>query len=147
MTSHAFHYIEKDFIIRYKFTSDHYAKNAGPLLLVRPHVVGEMADGFDASKPRHYPYEFKIPFLRSERVEITLPEGYKIDELPNPARSAPSFAEYTSKTEDAGNVLKYTRDYKMRTTTVPVEKIDQLKRLFGDILVDEKSMAVLKKAN
>jgi hypothetical protein len=139
--------IEKDFIIRYKFTSDHYAKNAGPLLLVRPHVVGEMADGFDANKPRHYAYEFYAPFERSERVEITLPEGYKVDELPTPARAAPSFAEYTSKTEDAGTVLKYSRDYKVRTTVVPLEKIDQLKRLFGEILVDEKSMAVLKKAN
>jgi hypothetical protein len=139
--------IDKDFVIRYKFTSDHYAKNAGPLLLVRPHVVGEMADGFDASKPRHYAYEFYAPFERSERVEITLPEGYKIDELPTPARAAPPFAEYTSKTEDAGNVLKYSRDYKMRTTTVPLEKMDQLKRLFGEIIVDEKSMAVLKKAN
>jgi hypothetical protein len=139
--------IEKDFIIRYKFTSDHYAKNAGPLLLVRPHVVGEMAGGFDPGKPRHYAYEFYAPFWRSERVEITLPEGYKVDELPAPAHAAPSFAEYTSKTEDAGNVLKYSRDYKMRTTTVPLEKIDQLKRLFGEIMVDEKNMAVLKKAN
>lgn len=139
--------IEKDFIIRYKFTSDHYAKNAGPLLLVRPHVVGEMAGSFDASKPRHYPYEFRAPFERSERVEITLPEGYKVDELPTPARAAPAFAEYTSKTEDAGTVLKYSRDYKMRTTTIPLEKMDQLKRLFGEIMVDEKSMAVLKKAN
>ncbi|HKF20061.1 MAG TPA: DUF3857 domain-containing transglutaminase family protein [Candidatus Angelobacter sp.] len=139
--------IEKEFIIRYKFTSDHYAKNAGPLLLVRPHVIGEMAGGFDASKPRHYPYEFYAPFSRTERVEITLPEGYKVDELPAPAHATPSFAEYTSKTEDIGNVLKYSRDYKMRATTVPLEKIDQLKRLFGEIMVDEKNMAVLKKAN
>ncbi len=139
--------IEKDFIIRYKFTSDHYAKNAGPLLLVRPHVVGEMAGGLDASKPRHYAYEFLAPFSRSERVEITLPEGYKVDELPAPARSAPPFAEYSSKTEDAGNVLKYARDYKVRATSIPAERIDQLKRLFSDILVDEKKMAVLKRAN
>jgi hypothetical protein len=139
--------IEKDLVIRYKFTADHYAKNAGPLLLVRPHVVGEMAGAIDASKPRHYAYGFDAPFFRTEQVEITLPEGYKVDELPSPAKSAPSFAEYSSKTEDAGNVLKYSREYRMRTTEVPVERIDQLKRLFADIMTDEKNMAVLKKGN
>jgi hypothetical protein len=139
--------LDKDFILRYKFTAERYAKNAGPLLLVRPRVVGEAAGYLDPSKPRHYGYEIRAPFWLSESVEITLPEGYKIDELPTPTRSAPSFAEYTSKTEDAGNVLKYSREYKMRTTLVPLEKIDQLKRLFSDITTDEKNMAVLKKAN
>ena len=139
--------LDKDFILRYKFTAERYAKNAGSLLLVRPRLVGEFAGYLDPGKPRHYGYEMRAPFWLSERVEITLPEGYKVDELPTPARAAPSFAEYTSKTEDAGNVLKYSRDYKMRTTLIPVDKIDQLKRLFSDITMDEKNMAVLKKAN
>jgi hypothetical protein len=139
--------LDKDFILHYKFTASHYAKNAGPLLLVRPHVVGEFAGYLDAGKPRHYPYEILAPNSNSETVEITLPDGYKVDELPEPAKTAVPFAEYSSKTENSGSVLKYSREYKMRTTRVPVEKIDQLKTLFGAINLDEKNMAVLKKAN
>jgi hypothetical protein len=139
--------LELDLVVRYKFTVDRYAKNAGPLLLVRPRIVGEYAAPLDASKPRHYGYEISAPFWASETVEITLPEGYKVDELPASARSSVAFAEYTSKTEDAGNVLRYTRDYKVRTTLVPVDKIDQLRSLFGEINMDERKMAVLKKAN
>jgi hypothetical protein len=139
--------LDKDFILRYKFTASHYAKNAGPLLLVRPHVVGGFAGYLDAAKPRHYPYAIYAPFSNDETVEITLPDGYKVDELPEPARTTVPFAEYSSKTENSGSVLKYTREYKMRTTLVPVEKIDQLKTLFGAINLDEKNMAVLKKAN
>jgi hypothetical protein len=139
--------LDKDFILRYKFTASHYAKNAGPLLLVRPHVVGEFAGYLDAGKPRHYPYEISAPFCSNESVEITLPDGYKVDELPEPAKTTVPFAEYSSKTENSGSVLKYTREYKMRTTLVPVEKIDLLKTLFGAINLDEKNMAVLKKAN
>jgi Domain of Unknown Function with PDB structure (DUF3857) len=139
--------IDKDLVIRYKFRAEHYAKNAGPLLLVRPHVVGEMAGYFDATKPRHYAYEIDAPFLQIENVEIELPEGYKVDELPEQARTTVPFAEYTSKMEDGGNVLKYSREYRMRITQVPVEQIDQLKSLFREINADEKSMAVLKRAN
>ena len=139
--------IDKDLVLRYKFTASHYAKAAGPLLLVRPRVVGEMAGAFDVTKPRHYAYEFDAPFLRSDSVEITLPEGYSVDELPEPAKAVFPFAEYTSKAEKEGNVLKYSRQYKMQTTQVPVERIEQLRKLFAQIGTDEKNMAVLKKAN
>jgi transglutaminase-like putative cysteine protease len=138
--------IDKDLVLRYKFTASHYAKNAGPLLLVRPRVVGEMAGAFDATKPRHYAYQFDAPFLSSDSVEITLPEGYSVDELPEPTQAVYPFAEYTSKAETAGNVLKYTREYKMQATQVPVARMEQLKKLFGQIGVDEKNMAILKKA-
>jgi len=139
--------IDKDLVLRYKFTASHYAKTAGPLLLVRPRVVGEMAGAFDVTKPRHYAYEFDAPFLRSDTVEITLPEGYSVDELPEPAKAIFPFAEYTSKAEKDGNVLKYSRQYTMQTTQVPVERIEQLRKLFAQIGTDEKNMAVLKKMN
>jgi Domain of Unknown Function with PDB structure (DUF3857) len=139
--------IDKDLVLRYKFTASRYAKSAGPLLLVRPRVVGEMAGAFDGTKPRHYAYEFDAPFLSSDSIEIALPDGFQVDELPDPAKAVYPFAEYKSKTEAAGNVLRYTREYKMGTTLVPVEHVDQLKRVFAQIAVDEKNMAVLKKAN
>ncbi|HEV7675820.1 MAG TPA: DUF3857 domain-containing protein [Candidatus Angelobacter sp.] len=139
--------IEKDLVLHYKFSVGHYAKNAGPLLLVRPRVIGEMAGYYDASKPRHYAYEFEAPFTRSDKVEITLPDGFQVDELPEPARVSYPFGEYVSKTEKTGNSLKYTRQYKMQTTVVPLDKMDDLKKLFSQINADEKNMAVLKKAN
>jgi len=139
--------IDKDLILRYTFKADHYAKNAGPLLLLRPRIVGEKADYFDPTKPRHYAYEFPVPFLDTDSVEITLPDGFKIDELPEPAKAAFSFAQYNSKTEADGNVLKYSRQYKMAATEVPLDSMDQLKKLFSQINVDEKNMAVLKRPN
>jgi Domain of Unknown Function with PDB structure (DUF3857) len=139
--------IEKDLILHYKFTAEHYAKNAGGLLLVRPHVVGELAGAWDANKPRHYAYEFDAPFLNSDTVEITLPDGFKVDELPEPAKASFPFGQYVSKTENSGNILKYSREYRMDSTLVSMEQMEQLKKLFGQINLDEKNMAVLKKAN
>jgi Domain of Unknown Function with PDB structure (DUF3857) len=139
--------IDKDLVLHYKFTASHYAKSAGSLLLVRPRVIGEMAGAFDVSKPRHYAYEFDAPFFRSDNVEITLPEGYSVDELPEPAKAIFPFAEYTSKSEKVGNTLKYSRAYTMQTTQVPLDRMEQLKKLFGQIGMDEKNMAILKKAN
>jgi hypothetical protein len=139
--------IDQDLIIRFKFSAAHYAKNAGSMLLVRPRVVGELAGPWDSNKPRHYAYDFRAPFLDRDNIEISLPEGFTVDELPDPAKATFPFAQYVSKTENSGSVLKYTREYKITATQVSMDQMDQLKKLFGQINLDEKNMAVLKKAN
>jgi hypothetical protein len=139
--------IEKDLIIRYKFTADHYAKNAGSLLLVRPRVLGEKLGALDMTKPRHYAYEFDAPTLQTDIFEFSLPDGYKIDELPEAAKATFPFGEYNSKIENAGTQLKYSREYKINAVRVPAEKISDLGKFFHEINQDERSMAVLKKGN
>jgi transglutaminase-like putative cysteine protease len=139
--------IDKDLILRFKFTAPHYAKSAGPLVLVRPCVVGEEAGYFDPAKPRLYPYEFAGLSLATDLVEIALPEGFRIDELPDPASADFPFGRYVSKTEISGNMLTYTREYKRNATLVPVNHFDDLQHFFSQITADEKSMAVLKRSN
>jgi hypothetical protein len=139
--------IDQDLIVKFSFSAPRYAKNAGSVLLVRPRVLGELAGPWDANKPRHYAYEFRGPFLYRDTFEISLPEGFKVDELPDPAKATFPFAEYVSKTENLGGTLKYTREYKQTATEVPLERMDDLKKFFGQINLDEKNMAVLKRAN
>jgi hypothetical protein len=139
--------IDQDLILKFNFSAAHYAKNAGSMLLVRPRVLGELAGPWDANKPRHYAYEFRGPFLDRDTVEISLPEGFKVDELPDPAKVTFPFAEYVSKTESGEGVLKYTREYKQTASEVSLEHIDELKKFFSQINLDEKNMAVLKKVN
>lgn len=139
--------IDKDFIVRYKFTAEHYARNAGPLLLVRVRVLGEKGGYLDPNKPRRYAYELEAPKLDSDVVEINLPDGFKVDELPDPASASYPFGEYRSATVVEGNKLRYKREFRMTATLVPLEKAGQLKSLFSTINVDEKNVAVLKRAN
>jgi len=139
--------IDKDLVIRYKFSAAHYAKNAGSLLLVRPRVVGEKLGSLDMSKPRHYSYEFDTPTLQTDIFEFNLPEGYKIDELPDAAKANFAFGEYNSKIEHEGSQLKYSREYKINAVTIPAEKISDLGKFFHQINQDERNMAVLKKGN
>jgi hypothetical protein len=139
--------IDKDLIIRYKFTAEHYAKNAGPLLLVRPRVLGEKIGALDSTKPRHYPYEFDVPTLQTDTFQFDLPDGYKVDELPEAAKADFTFAEYSSRIENDGATLKYTREYRVKATSVPAERIGDLSKFFREINQDERNMAVLKKAN
>lgn len=54
------------------------------------------------------------------------------------------FASYHSKTEVSGSTLKYTRTFEVKELTVPVAKIEDLKKLYRIIASDERNNAVLK---
>jgi hypothetical protein len=76
-----------------------------------------------------------------------LPDGYRVDELPDAARAGFAFGEYTSKIEKEGATLKHRPEYKIQTTSVPPENIEDLGKFFREINQDERGLAVLKRAN
>ena len=132
---------------RYSIVSPGYAKTAGNLLLVRPRVVGTKSSSIlETKEPRRFPLEFDGPVLDTDTFEIALPPGYVVDELPPAQDLDYSFASYHSKTEATGNVLRYSRTMEIKELSVPVSKIDELKKFYRIIATDERNTAVLKPA-
>ena len=124
-----------------------YAKAAGNLLLVRPRVLGlNSSDLLETKEPRKYPVEFEGPSKNTDTIEIAIPSGYEVDDLPSPVNADYSFASYHSKTEVNGSTLKYTRTFEIKELSVPVSKIEDLKKLYRIIAGDERNTAVLKPA-
>ena len=138
---------ELPLVYNYSVVAPNYAKTAGDLLLVRPRVVGnKSSDVLETKEPRKYPVEFDGPSRDTDTFEITLPAGYEVDDLPPPVNADYSFASYHSKTEVSGNTLKYTRTFEVKELSVPVSKVDDLKKLYRIIAGDERNTAVLKPA-
>jgi|HubBroStandDraft_6_1064221.scaffolds.fasta_scaffold43776_2 hypothetical protein len=138
---------DQPFIYNYSLVAENYAKPAGNLLLVRPRVVGIKTSGLlETKEARKFPVEFDGPSLDSDTFEIALPAGYEVDDLPPPVHAEYSFATYDSKTEAKGSMLRYTRTFEVKETSVPVSKVEDLKRLYRIIAGDERNTAVLKPA-
>ena len=136
---------DEPFGYRYSLVAQNYAKTAGNLLLVRPRVVGiNASDMLETKETRKYPVEFDGPWKNSDTIEIAIPAGYDVDDLPPPVNADYSFASYHSKTEASGNTLKYTRTFEVKELSVPVSKVEDLKKLYRIIANDERNTAVLK---
>jgi hypothetical protein len=136
---------DQPFGFNYSFEATNYAKNAGDLLLLRPRVIGVKAEGIlETSEPRQFPVEFEGPVQDTDTFEITLPEGYVVDDLPPPVDADFGFASYHSKTEVKGNVIGYTRTFEVKDLSVPVSKAADLKKFYRIIASDERNTAVLK---
>jgi hypothetical protein len=131
----------------YKFVAPSYAKQVGNLLALRPAVMGrKSSDILETKEPRKFPVNFEGPRRDSDQFDITIPAGYAVDDLPPPVDLDYNFASYHSKTEVAGNVLKYTRSLEVKELTVPLNEMDDLKKFYRVIAGDERNTAVLKPA-
>ena len=131
----------------YSLVANSYAKTAGNLLIVRPRAIGSKGSSvLETKEPRKYPVEFDGPSRDVDTFEITMPAGYEVDDLPPPVNADYSFASYHSKTEVNGNTLKYTRTFEVKELSVPLSKVEDLKKLYRIIAGDERNTAVLKPA-
>jgi hypothetical protein len=136
--------LDKPIEFHYKVTARQYSHQAGPLLLVRPRVVGSFAHPFD-DKPRIYPIEFNATGRWRDSFDIAIPPGYVVDETPDPVSLDLDFASYHSSVSAKGNLLHYEREYVVRQVEIPPAKASDFRRLESIILADEKNAAVLKK--
>jgi hypothetical protein len=138
---------DQPFVYDYSVMVPNYAQAAGSLLLVRPRFIGnKSSDLLETKEPRKYPVEFKGPSQDVDTFEITIPLGYEVDDLPPPVNANYSFASYHSKTEVNGNTLKYMRTFEVKELSVPLSKVEDLKKLYRIIASDERNTAVLKPA-
>jgi hypothetical protein len=136
--------LAKPLEFHYKVTAPQYAHQAGPLLLVRPRVVGEDSVQFD-DKPRLVPIDLSATGRWRDSFDIALPPGYIVDETPDPVDVDMDFASYHAATTAKGNVLHYERDYVVRQVEIPAGRAADFRKLESAILSDEKGTAVLKK--
>jgi len=87
---------------------------------------------------------FEGPLKDTDTFEIALPPGYEVDELPPPINIDYSFASYHSKSEVNSNVLRYTRTFEVKELSLPLTKVEDLKKLYRIIGGDERNTTVLK---
>jgi transglutaminase-like putative cysteine protease len=137
--------IQKDLLLNLKFDAPGYAQIRGPLMLLRPRILGEKSIDLDHRKPRQYPVEFDGTSKETDVYEIELPSGYAVDDLPEPANVDVGFASYQSKIEVTGSKLRYWREYTRRNVDIGPERMADLRKFEGRIGADESASVVLKK--
>jgi hypothetical protein len=136
--------LNKELTTSYSLDAGSYGKKMGPLLMVRPRVLGD-----EAPRCNHEPRVVAIDLSETMQVQddytIQLPEGYVVDEVPSPVAVDMGFASYQSSSKVDGNTLRYSRTYTVKEIMLPASRYADFQKLAGVIAADEQSSAVLKK--
>jgi transglutaminase-like putative cysteine protease len=136
--------LNQDLTTHFELEAPRYSTSAGALLMVRPRVFGSYALEVDR-KQRKFPIDLSETMQGVDDYEIELPEGYVVDELPDPVSVDVGFASYRSTTELHGRVLHYSRTYTLNQVTLPPDRYGDVQKLAAVIAADEDSRAVLKR--
>jgi len=137
---------DKNLEIVLKLNNPGYAQIRGPLMLLRPRVIGEKSLSLDR-KPRHYPFQFEDTSRETDVYEFELPKEYTVDDVPEPVNVDMGFAAYHSKVEVAGNKVRYSREFIRREVLLKPERVEELRKMQGIIGADENAAVVLKRSS
>jgi hypothetical protein len=137
--------LNQDLTTSFDLEASHFATSTGPLLMVRPRVLGSYTLDVD-HKARRVPIDLEETMQGNDEYDIELPEGYVVDELPDPVKVDMGFATYQSSTQVHGRTLHYSRTYTLNQVTLPADRYADVQRLASLIAADEDSRAVLKRS-
>jgi hypothetical protein len=140
--------LEKPLDLTVTLSAANYAHSAGPLLLLRPRVLGSHAHSVPdvmEGRPRRYPIVLGHPGTWKDSFDIALPAGYAVDDTPQPVSVDVDFASYKSTVTAKGNMLHYESEYVVRDVEIPPAKAAEFRKLEQAIVASEKGSAVLKK--
>jgi len=137
--------LQQNLVVSMSVTAPGYSQVRGPLLLLRPRVLGEKGF-FLERKPRKYPFQFESTTREVDEYEIELPKEYSVDDVPDPVKVDMGFASYQSRVEVKGSTLRYSREFVRKDVLIPAEHTDDVRKLLGVIGADEAAVVVLKRA-
>jgi Transglutaminase-like superfamily len=136
--------LQKSLLMSFRVTTPLYGQTRGLMMLVRPRVFNDESYPVE-HKTRQFPIELRRTGRQIDTYEIEIPNGYSVDDVPDPVKIEVGFATYQSKVEAQGNKLRYWREYVVKDLSVPPDKYSDWVRLEGAIGADEAAVAVLKR--
>src|SRR5437867_2872590 len=112
------------------------------LMVFKPAIVGSRSGLSLNETSRKHPVVIGSD-QATDTFRIKLPEGFKVDELPNAAKMETSFGSYSFTFEVANGMLVFTRKISMRSTVIPADRYSEVRSFFQRLSAAEEDPVVL----
>jgi hypothetical protein len=116
----------------------------GRLFIVRPGLLSSGGDYTFTTKQRTAPVQLEADYRR-DTVRIKLPQGYKLDELPAPAKLAAPYGTLEASWAVRDGEVVMDRTLELKQMTVPPTEYAKLREFFDHVLGAESAPVVLVK--
>jgi len=131
--------------IAYDFEAAGWANRTDKFLIFRPSLYQSVLSGTPFSKPdRKYDICFSGTSSNTSLTEISLPDGFKVEEMPRNVSLKADFGAYDVTYALDGNVLKVAEKLVRRDARVPAGRYQEVKKFYEDAIQAQKQQAVLR---
>jgi Domain of Unknown Function with PDB structure (DUF3857)/Transglutaminase-like superfamily len=133
------------FTLNVEFSANQYGQlMQGRLLVFKPAVVSRR-QGLDLTAPtRKYPVVLEANAY-SETVQVKLPTGFTVDEVPDAVKIETPFGSYVTSYEVKNNELIFKRQLSQRAATIAPADYETVRKFFESIRAAENAPVVLAK--
>jgi hypothetical protein len=139
---------ENNLKANFKITSTDYVSKAGDKIYVNPLLCfGEKESPF-SNPEREYPVDYGAPKDETANLILTIPDGYKVEELPKMARFQfpEGVMKYDYLIEVVGNQIKLNTKLSIKKTAFNVAEYADLRDFYSKIIAKMGEQIVLTKA-
>ena len=131
--------------ITYDFEAAGWANRTGKFLIFRPSLYQSVLSGTPFSKPdRKYDICFSGTSSNTSVTEISLPDGFKVEEMPQTVSLKADFGTYDVTYALDGNILKITEKLVRRDARIPVGRYQEVKKFYEGAIQTQKQQVVLR---
>ena len=130
------------------FDSEESIDRVGDRLYLTPVVFKEMESNPFLKEERRLPVDFIMPITKRYMFNVTIPEGYEVEELPEPVtfvmpNKAGSYAYHIQKTEEGFQILIR---FNINQLTFLPDQYPAIRKIFSLIISKQEELVVLKKS-
>lgn len=137
-----------DFESKMNFSSNNMMDVVGKKIIINPILfLNKTNNEFDQTEERLYPIDFYTPYTRVKKVELEIPEGYKVETLPKSKKIATEDREieYSYIVESSDRKVVVTATTKVGSDTYPKEYYPAFKQVWKTIIDSQNQVLSLVK--
>lgn len=131
----------------YEFTNEFDIEEVGDKIYLSPLLMyGKQTNPFK-NEERLYPIDFGYPKVSSHMINISIPDGYKVQTIPEMMRIAmpENIGSYLYSISVVDNVIQVVSRFTIKESVVPIDFYGELRKFFSLRAEKEKETIVLVK--
>ena len=125
------------------------AQSAGNIIYINPILCDKMEENPLKQEKREMPIEFIVPIKQSYMLNLTIPQGYVVDELPQSVTMIipDKTAQLKYITKAMGNNIQLIMNWEISESFYEPAKFTDLKEFYTTLVAKQNEQIVLKKAS
>jgi hypothetical protein len=139
--------IGKPVVRNVKFIADEFTEAVGGKVYINPLSFLSLGVNPFKLEERKFPVDFGVPFKNKTSVSIQIPEGYKVESLPESSAAAISdnMAVFGYKVISKGNKISVIYQLQINSPVISPEYYKELKELYNQVVKKHREKIVLVK--
>jgi hypothetical protein len=133
----------------YELTIRDHVQASGEVMYLNPYLDGRIEENIFKSEKREYPVDFATPFDVFHIAKIKIPEGFKVEELPQQkVMSLPNgCGKFLYNITQFGSDLNFSSQLTISKSMILPEDYPALREFYSQIIAKQAEQIVLKKIN